>query len=158
VENGYTSNYQVQEKMMYLNKQISEFEKLDIRHRRTRSMTWVETEDKYLDLLEKSNKNACIIQDSKIRMITSNLASLVGYSQEEIVDSLMVHYIHIDELPKLINNYMKRMSGEDVPPLYKTVLKHKDGSKVYVEINAGMIPYRGKPADFAIIRYLARRK
>lgn len=158
MDNGYTSNYQVQEKMMYLNKQISEFEKLDIRHRRTRSMTWVETEDKYLDLLEKSNKNACIIQDSKIRMITSNLASLVGYSQEEIIDSLMVHYIHIDELPKLINNYMKRMAGEDVPPLYKTVLKHKDGSKVYVEINAGMIPYRGKPADFAIIRYLTRRK
>lgn len=143
---------------MHLNKQISEFEKLDVKHRRTRSMTWVETEDQYLDLLEKSYRNACIVQDSKIRLITSNLASLVGYAPEEIIDSLMVHYIHIDELPKLIKNYMKRMAGEEVSSLYRTVLKHKDGSKVIVEINAGVIPYRGKPADFAIIRYLAKRK
>jgi len=158
VGNGHTSNYQIQEKMMHLNKQISEFEKLDVKHRRTRSMTWVEAEDRYLDLLEKSDKYACIIQDSKVRLITSNLASLVGYTPEEITDSLMVHYIHIDELPKLIKNYFKRMAGEEVPPLYRTILKHKDGSRVYVEINAGVIPYRGKPADFAIIRYLARRK
>lgn len=158
MENEYTSNYRIQERMMHLNKQISEFEKLDVRHRRTMSMTWVDAEDKYLDLLEKSDKNACIIQDSKVRLITSNLASLVGYAPEEIIDSLMVHYIHIEELPKLIKNYLKRMAGEDVPPLYKTVLKHKDGSKVHVEINAGVIPFHGKPADFAIVRYLAKRK
>ncbi len=158
MENEFTSNYQIQEKMVHLNKQISEFEKLDVKHRRTRSMTWVEAEDKYLELLEKSDKNACIIQDSKVRLITSNLASLVGYAPEEIIDSLMVHYIHIEELPKLINNYLKRMAGEEVTPVYKTVLRHKDGSKVHVEINAGVIPYRGKPADFAIIKYLAKRK
>jgi PAS domain S-box-containing protein len=158
VENEYTSKYQIQEKMMYLNQQISEFEKLDIKHRRTKSITWMETEDKYLNLLEKTNKNACVIQDAKVRLITSNLAELLGYTPEEITDSLMVHYIHLDELPKLVKNYMKRMAGDEVSNVYKTILKHKDGSNIYVEINAGVIPYRGKPADFAIIRYLAKRK
>ncbi len=152
------SNYQFQKKMMYLHQQISEFEKLNIEHRRTKSLTWLETQEKYLYLLEQTNKNACIIQDAKVRLITSSLAELIGYTPEEIIDTLMVHYIHLDELPKLIKNYTKRIAGEDIPHVYKTILKHKDGSKVYVEINAGVIPYRGKPADFAIVKYLAKRK
>lgn len=158
MENEYISNFQFQKKMMYLHQQISEFEKLDIEHRRTKSLAWLETREKYLYLLEHTNKNACIIQDSKVRLITSSLAELIGYTPEEIIDTLMVHYIHRDELPKLVKNYMRRMGGEDVSHVYKTILKHKDGSKIYVEINAGVIPYRGNPADFAIVKYLATRK
>jgi PAS domain S-box-containing protein len=158
MENEYKSNYQFQKKMMYLHQQISEFEKLDIKHRRTKSITWPETEEKYLNLLKQTKKNACIVQDAKLRLITPNLAELLGYTPEEILDTLMVHYIHLDELPKLVKNFMRRMAGEDVPNVYKTILKHKDGSNIYVEINAGVIPYRGKPADFAIVKYLAKRK
>lgn len=158
MENEYNSNYQFQKKMMYLHQQISEFEKLDIEHRRTKSITWLETEEKYLNLLEQTKKKACIVQDAKVKLITPNLAELLGYTPEEIIDTLMIHYIHLDELPKLIKNFMGRMAGEEVPHVYKTILKHKDGSNIYVEINAGVIPYRGKPADFAILKYLAKRK
>jgi PAS domain S-box-containing protein len=158
VENENLLNYQFQKKMMYLHQQISEFEKLDIEHRRTKSLTWLETQEKYHYQLEQTKKNACIVQDAKVRLITSNLAKLMGYTLEEITDTLMVNYIHLDELPKLVKNYTNRITGEDVPHIYKTILKHKDGSKVYVEINAGVIPYRGKPADFAIVKYLNKRK
>ena len=70
IENEYMTNYQFQKKMMYLHQQISEFEKLDLEHRRTKAMTWLETEEKYSYLLEQTKKNACIIQDAKIRLIT----------------------------------------------------------------------------------------
>jgi PAS domain S-box-containing protein len=158
VENENISNFQFQKKMIYLHQQISEFEKLDIEHRRTKSLTWMETQAKYLNLLKQTNKKACIIQDAKVRLITSSLAELIGYTPEEITDTLMVHYIHLDELPKLVKNYMRRMTGEDVSHVYKTILKHKDGSKIYVEVNAGVIPYRGNPADFAIVKYLAKQE
>lgn len=143
---------------MYLHQRISEFEKLDIEHKRDKSITWPETEDKYLHLLERTNKNACIIQDAKIRLCSQNLAELLGYAPEEIIDTLVIHYIHPDELPRLVKNYKERLAGEDVPSVYKSVLRHKDGSDVYVEINAGLIPYRGNPADFTIIKCLTRRK
>jgi PAS domain S-box-containing protein len=146
VENGYMSKYQFQKRLMHLHQQISEFEKLDFRHRRTKTITWLETE-----------KNACIIQDAKIRLITSNLAELLGYTQEELINTLMIKYVHPDELPKLLKYYMKRMAGEEVPPVYKTILKHKDGSDIFVEINAGIIPYRGNPADFAIVKCLTKK-
>jgi len=93
VENEYKSNYQFQKKMMYLHQQISEFEKLDIEHKRTKSATWLETEEKYRHLLMQTKKNACIVQDAKVRLVTPNIAELIGYTPEEIIDTLMVHYM-----------------------------------------------------------------
>lgn len=151
------SKYQLQKRLMYLHKRIVEFEKLDIEHKRNKSITWLETEEKYRYMLEQTKKNACIIQDAKIRLITSSLAELLGYTPKELVDTLMIRYIHPDELHRLIKYYMSRMAGEDVPPVYKTILKHKDGSDICVEINAGLIPYRGNPADFAIVKCLTKK-
>jgi len=155
--NEYLSNYQFQKKMMYLHQQISEFEKLDIEHKRTRSATWLETEKNYRHQLEQTKTYACIIQDGKIRLVTSNITKLLGYALEELIGSLFIHFAENGELLKLIKNYIQRMAGEDVPHVYKTILKHKDGSKVYVEVNAGLIPYQGRQADFAILKCLTKR-
>lgn len=46
MENEYKSNYQFQKKMLCLHQQISEFEKLDIEHKRTKSATWLEIQVK----------------------------------------------------------------------------------------------------------------
>ncbi len=156
MENDYMSKYQFQKKLMFLHRHIAEFEKLDIEHRRTRSITWQETEERYRYLLEQTKKNACIIQDAKIRLTTSNLAEFLGYTPEELIDTLMIRYVHPDELHRLVKYYLGRMAGEDIPPMYETILKHKDGSDISVEIQAGLIPYRGNPADFAIVKFLSK--
>lgn len=154
MENEYMSKYQFQKRLLFLHRQIAEFEKIDTEHRRTKSITWPETEERYRYQLEQTKENACIIQDAKIRLTTANLAELLGYTPEEIVDTLMVRYIHPDELPRLVKYYLGRMTGEDIPPIYKTMLKHKDGGDISVEVTAGLIPYRGNPADFAIVKCL----
>jgi len=157
-ENEYISKYQFQKRLMYLHERIAEFERLDFEHRRNKSITWLETEEKYRYLLEQTKKNACVVQDAKIRLITPNLADLLGYNPEEVLDTLLIHYIHLDELPRLVKYYLSRLEGEDVPPVYKTMLKHKDGSDINVEINAGLIPYRGNPAVFVIVKRPNRPK
>ena len=157
MESEQMSNFQFQQKLSYLQQQISEFEKLDLEHKRTKSLTWLETEKKYIRQLEQTKNHACIVQDAKVRLMSPNLAGILGYTPEEVLDTLMIHYVHLKELPRLVKNYIKRMAGEDVSPIYKTVLKHKDGSRVYVEVNAGVIPYRGKQADFAIVKCLTRK-
>lgn len=121
------SKYQFQKRLMHLHQQISEFEKLDFRHRRTKTMTWLETEEKYRYMLEQTEKNACIIQDAKIRLITSNLAELLGFTQEELINTLMIKYVHPDELPKSIKYYMKRMPGEAVLLSIRPYLSKKTG-------------------------------
>ena len=58
----------------------------------------------------------------------------------------------------MVERYQQRMAGEDTPPMYETVLLRSDGSKVYVEINAGVIAYLGKPADLVMVRDVTKRK
>jgi PAS domain S-box-containing protein len=50
------------------------------------------------------------------------------------------------------------MSGESLPSIYETTLKHKDGSRLYVEVNAVNIMYEGKIADLVIARDINERK
>jgi PAS domain S-box-containing protein len=50
------------------------------------------------------------------------------------------------------------MTGESSPSLYETVFIRKDGSKSYVELNAGIISYEGKTADLVIVRDINERK
>jgi PAS domain S-box-containing protein len=49
------------------------------------------------------------------------------------------------------------MKGEAVPSIYESAIKHKDGSGVEVEFNAGMTTYGGKPADLVIVRDIRER-
>jgi PAS domain S-box-containing protein len=75
-----------------------------------------------------------------------------------VTDTRFTDYLHPDKLPELVNRYNRRMAGEDVTPLYETVLRHKEGRNIDVEISAGTTMYSGKVADFIIIRDITDRK
>lgn len=38
------------------------------------------------------------------------------------------------------------MEGKPAPQIYKSALRHKDGHKVEVEINSGVVAFEGQPA------------
>lgn len=42
--------------------------------------------------------------------------------------------------------------------MYETVFVTKSGQRIHAEVNAAVIPYRGKPADLVIIRNINERK
>ncbi len=50
------------------------------------------------------------------------------------------------------------MAGKDAPEIYETLLLNKEGEKLDVELNAGIVQYEGKPADFVFIRDIRERK
>ena len=50
------------------------------------------------------------------------------------------------------------MAGEDVRPIYDTVMRRKDGSSLDVEINAGLTTYQGRPANLVFVRDISERK
>jgi PAS domain S-box-containing protein len=83
---------------------------------------------------------------------------MTGYTVEESIETPFTDYIYHEELPKLIDRYKRRMAGEDVTPRYETALRHKDGNKIDVEFNAGIVTYQGKPADLVIIRDITEHK
>jgi PAS domain S-box-containing protein len=103
-------------------------------------------------MFDKAKEVITIIQDRQIKYVNPFVAELIGYTPEELIGASFAHYIHPDELPRLAKYYLQRIAGEDVPNVYTTVIKHKDGSDVPIEIKASVIQYQGRLADFAIVR------
>jgi len=130
----------------------------DITQRKRAEEALRESEDKYRNLVERSNDGILIIQEGLARFVNMRLAQLWGGSVEELIETPFINYIYPDERGKVIEIYQRRMANEKVPQIYETVLLRKDGTAMYIEINAGVISYKGKPADLAMIRDITERK
>jgi two-component system cell cycle sensor histidine kinase/response regulator CckA len=130
----------------------------DITERKQSEQMLRESEEKYRNLVERANDGIGIGQDEILQYVNPRLAQMIGYSVEELIGFPFTDFFNPDEVPKVIDRYRRRMAGEDVPPIYESALKHKDGSRIEVEINAGVISYNGKPADLILFRDITERK
>lgn len=117
-----------------------------------------ESEEKYRNLVERANDGIAIVQDSLIKYINPKVTEIIGYTADELIDTPIMNYIHPDYLSEVINRYERRMAGHQVPPIYQTKLMLKNEKTLEIEVNAGIITYKGKPADLAIIRDISERK
>jgi diguanylate cyclase (GGDEF)-like protein/PAS domain S-box-containing protein len=140
-----------------LNQRIAELEKLETQHNQAEEALR-ESEEKYRNLVERANDGIIIGQDGIIRYANPRSAHMGGYTVEELTGAPIFDFFFSEERAKLIDRYRRRMAGEDVPPVYESVLKHKDGSRIEVEINAGVISYNGRPADLVLFRDITDRK
>lgn len=110
---------------------------------------------KYTELFERTDVGIAIIQDRLLKYANKYLAELMGYTVDELTDSPFGVHVHPEELPKMVNLYMKRISGEDVQSKCKSAIKDKKANKISVEIEAVKITYQGKSADLVSIRDIA---
>jgi PAS domain S-box-containing protein len=113
---------------------------------------FAELEERYRILLEQGDVGIVIIQDRLLKYVNPCLIEISGYTEEELIDSPFGIYIHPDELPRMVNCYMRRMAGEEIPSKHESVFKNKEGQDRQIEINASRIKYQGKPADLVIVR------
>lgn len=130
----------------------------DITERKRAADKIKEREELYRNLVERANDGIAIIQDGAVKYVNPRLTEMGGYDLEELIDTHFSEYIHPDEISKALDRYKKRMSGESVPAVYEMILKNRDGEKLFVEVNAGITTYQGRPADLVLLRDITERK
>jgi PAS domain S-box-containing protein len=148
---------QLLDELAALRQRISELEKSEDKLRYTQERLR-ESEEKYRNLVEKANDGIAIIQDRMLKYVNPRVAEIIGYSAKEVTNTPFLKYVHPEELSKLADNYKLRMAGEKLPSRYESIILHKDRYEVYVEINASIITYQGRPADIVIVRDITERK
>ena len=141
--------------LMELHQRITEIDQLEIERKRVENKL-KKVEEKIHKMFDKEKEVITIIQDRQIKYINPNVEELIGYTPEEMIGTSFARYIHPDELPRLATFYLQRIAGEDVPNIYETMIRHKDGSDIRVEIKASVVQYHGRLADLAIIRKVAK--
>jgi PAS domain S-box-containing protein len=130
----------------------------EIRDRKRTHKALTESEEKYRNVVERANDGICILQDGLIKFSNPRATDILGYRVNELLGTPFTNYLAPSEVPIVMDQYRRRMNGQEVPPVYETVLLHKGGRSLNVEINAGTILYEEKLADLVIVRDITERK
>ncbi|MFP4548455.1 MAG: PAS domain S-box protein [Fidelibacterota bacterium] len=117
-----------------------------------------ESEEKYRMIVENAIDGIEITQDDKLIFFNDQFAKMLGYSKKELKNINFSNVFTQEALQELKERNRKRKANTELPSIYKTTFKCKDGTEIKVEVSYEIIDYRGRPATFAIIRDITEKE
>jgi len=119
----------------------------DITNRKKAENELIEAEEKFRNLVEKSSVGVYIIQKGKYMYVNPKFATIFGYEQRELINSVSVESLAHQPYTELIrNNMRKRVEGAKETTPYEIDGVKKDGDIIRLEIFGTRTQYKGKPA------------
>ena len=162
------SRRKLKEDRDYLNKKVAERTKeilktniqlrTYIKEKDKIAQALTESEDKYKRLIERANDGIMLIRDKKISFANKKIKTLLNYNEEELSNIPFEEIICTRDREVVIENHVKRLKGEFTRNIFETKLISSLGHDIDVEINAGLINYRGVTEDFIFVRDITERK
>ncbi|MGD0283469.1 MAG: PAS domain S-box protein [Dissulfurispiraceae bacterium] len=119
----------------------------------------IEGENKFRSIFEQANDGIMIADPVQKRNIEANRAicAMLGYTRDELI-SLRIEDTHPKEdLPRLLDLFERQVRGE-VSLASDVSMLRKDGSVLYVDINATSVTLGGKQCLMGIFRDITERK
>ena len=117
------------------------------------------SEEKYRTLIDNIQDGVFIIQDAEMKFANEAFARMVGYTVEEIIGMDFRELIAPEDSEMVADRYHRRQAGEDIPREYEFCMLHKDRvARVIVNMNVGVINYRGKIASMGTMKDITERK
>jgi len=116
------------------------------------------SEEQYRLLVQNSNDAIFIAQDGVIKFPNLKTEELLGYSAAELARIPFVNHIHPDDREMVLENHKKRLAGQKFPGTYSFKIKNKMGGELWVEINAVLMQWEGRPATLNFLRDITEKK
>jgi PAS domain S-box-containing protein len=117
-----------------------------------------ESEEKYRLVVENAQEAIYIAVDGVLKFGNNKAAELSGYTQEDLSSTPFVEFIHPDDQEMVIDRYLRRLKGEDIPNKYSFRIIDKQGTIRWVELTAVIITWEGKPASLSFLTDISDRK
>ncbi len=109
-----------------------------------------EFESLFLALADQTFTVVYIIQDGKF-VFLNGTSALSGYSLEELYEMNPFDIVHPEDREMIINNFLRRIRGEDVEVPYRFRVITKLGEVKYADVIATRVIFRGKPAVMGML-------
>jgi PAS domain S-box-containing protein len=117
-----------------------------------------QSESKYRHLVESANVGILIIEEGKVKLANPHIMRLAGYTADEVLDTPFEQYLVPEERERVKDIYTRRIRGEDAPDIYESALRHKNGSRLEIEISVTQLTYDLRPAELVFLRDITEKK
>jgi diguanylate cyclase (GGDEF)-like protein/PAS domain S-box-containing protein len=151
------TNQELLEENSFLNQRIQELEQSESERKRMEEALR-ESEEKYRNLFENANEAIFVAQDGKVAFLNPMAVVMIGYTNEELMAKPFIEFIHPDDRDMVIDRHVRRMKGEELPPIYSFRILHRDGHVRWAELNTILINWQGKPATLNFLSNITDRK
>jgi len=132
---------------------------MDITERKRIEKALQESEKKYRLLIDTANESVIVAQDGLFKFVNPITFGLLGAdSEQELIDRPFSEFIHPDDRSMVVENYRQRIANEASPPRYAFRMVTRDGIVKWVEINAALIEWQGRPATLNFLTDITERK
>ncbi|MBW1943922.1 MAG: PAS domain S-box protein, partial [Deltaproteobacteria bacterium] len=130
----------------------------DVTDRKRAESALKESEEKYRLLVENANDAIFIAQDEVVKFPNPKTIEMVGYPVDELARTPFLQLIHPDDRDTVIDRHLRRLKGEKVPTPYTFRILNKSGGELWVELNAVLITWEGKPGTLNFLRDITEQK
>ncbi len=116
------------------------------------------SEERYRSLVETASDGICILQDMVLKYVNPQLAEMLSYRVEDMMDTNFGRYMHPDQFGEMARLYARHLSGERGMGIFETVLIDASGNRVVVEINGSIVTHEGRESTLIMVRDITQRK
>jgi PAS domain S-box-containing protein len=109
-------------------------------------------EDTYRMLVKHARDGIAIIHDFIVKYANPAFCKMTGLSEKELIGAHLKKFISEEEFIKNTRRYSERISGINLPRIYKSQIIHADGSPIDVELNVCVVPYGKSLAALVFVR------
>ena len=109
-------------------------------------------EDTYRVLVENARDGIAIIHDFIVKYANPAFRKMTGLSEKELIGAHLKKFISEEEFIKNTTRYSERISGINLPRIYKSKVIHSDGYTIDVELNVCVVPYGSSLAALVFMR------
>ncbi|MBN2098835.1 MAG: PAS domain S-box protein, partial [Dehalococcoidia bacterium] len=109
-------------------------------------------------LVENASEVIAVIQDGLLKLINPKVTDFVGYLPEELVFRPFAELVYPDDRQMVADNYVRRLSGEQLPNNYQFRVTHKNGGVRWAEISVALFEWEGRPATLALLNDITERR
>jgi len=111
----------------------------------------VQSEEKFRGLVEQSLVGVYIMQEEKFVYVNPGFEKIMGYSIDELKETSFNQWIYEEDIKKIKENYLSRVSGEKPTDQYTFRAVRRNGALLYIEAIVSKIIYGNRPAVIGTI-------
>ncbi|MFA6232757.1 MAG: PAS domain S-box protein [Bacteroidota bacterium] len=99
-------------------------------------------ETRFQTLVEQSQDGVFVLSEGKIVFANRVLAGMLGFDIAELMGKNLSELVSPEDKDVVLDNYRRRIAGEDVENQYEFMAQHRNGSRLRVQLSVGRIPLR----------------